>query len=161
MRQSTGAMRVNRAMKLISGDKQDWLYLFSMITGARCLPIPMHPRSIDQAEAKDIASCVLHSINANFGYTAECSQLSVSKLAIKSGLRATWVKLLHGRWCWVASADDDESELSLWEIKSDGRVQISARIYLDAPVMNGEVYCSDGAARCAITIGAKYVKRLH
>ncbi|KAL5510927.1 hypothetical protein ACEPAG_4684 [Sanghuangporus baumii] len=149
-----GVSNAHQAMKLISSDKQDWVYLYNAIIKSRSLPMPTNLKNLDEAKTQDIISWFLHSISLNFNYTSERMQLSVCNVAIKPGLRVTWLKLMCARWCLIAAADYEESELSLWEISSYQQTRMVARVYLDAPVMDGEIDYCDGGAKCAVTVGA-------
>ncbi|KAL5513821.1 hypothetical protein ACEPAH_4222 [Sanghuangporus vaninii] len=152
--QCMGVSNAQQVMKLISSDKQDWVYLYNTITKARSLPMPTNLKILDEAETQDVISWFLHSISLNFNYTSERRKLSVYNVAIKPGLRVTWLKLIRARWCLIAAADYGKSELSLWEISSYQQTCMVARVYLDAPVMDGEIDYCDGGAKCAATVGA-------
>ncbi|KAL5536224.1 hypothetical protein ACEPAF_45 [Sanghuangporus sanghuang] len=145
-----------KAMKVLSKDKQDWAYLFNVIVKARSLSMSSNVKSIDEADTQDVASWFLHSITLNYKYTSlhphERRELFVRKIGVSS--RVTWLKLLLGHWCLIAAADDSKSELSLWEIETRGGTRLSSRIYLDAPVMDGRVEYHNEGTRCAISVGA-------
>ena len=155
-----GISSATQAIKALSGDKNDWAYLFHVIANGRSLPFPSNLKSVNEADAQDIASWLLHSVALNYRYTDphkhELGEMLVRNIRIGQGLCVTWLKLVLGRWALIAAAGQEESELSLWEIGGHGQIRPSARIYLDAPVMDGQIECKNNETRCAITVGAAY-----
>ena len=87
------------------------------------------------------------------GYRTPFTKLSVRKIHLQPGLRVTWVKLILGRWCIVAASDVNQRRLSIWEIVSDGIESRMADVFLEAPVIYGQIDHSAGRVRCAITVG--------
>ncbi|KAL5510923.1 hypothetical protein ACEPAG_4680 [Sanghuangporus baumii] len=146
----------------ISDDKNLWSNIFKRELKKRSLPIPSNLRSIDEVEGADIESWVKHIHVLDGVYDAPYKELSIYNVHIDPELRVTWLKLIFGRWCLIAGSNDDKSELSLWEISSDSEIRRPALVYLDAPVLDGQIDCSDSPVRCAITVGATkpYIKIL-
>ncbi|KAL5513816.1 hypothetical protein ACEPAH_4217 [Sanghuangporus vaninii] len=142
------------AISSLSGDKKDWEYLHNTVIKNRSFPVPSNLRCTDDVEVHDIASWVIHSVVLYKEYRTQKTKLYVRKIDIKSDLRVTWLKVFLGSWCLIAAANDNESELSLWEIPSNRQIRLASRKYLDAPVLDGEVDYCDNDVRCAITVGA-------
>ncbi|KAL5536214.1 hypothetical protein ACEPAF_35 [Sanghuangporus sanghuang] len=81
-------------------------------------PVPSILKGIDEVPVEDIQSWIRHSKLLRLDYKTANKSLSVCEIGIRPGLRVTWLKLTHARWCIIAAAGEDESELSLWEIES-------------------------------------------
>ncbi|KAL5513817.1 hypothetical protein ACEPAH_4218 [Sanghuangporus vaninii] len=146
----------------ISNDKNLWSHIFKRELKKRTLPIPSNLRSIDEVEGVDIESWVKHIHVLDGVYDAPDKELSIHDVRIHPELRVTWLKLIFGRWCLIAGSNDDKSELSLWRISPDSEIRRAALVYLDAPVLDGQIDCSDSTVRCAVTVGATkpYIKIL-
>ncbi|KAL5536225.1 hypothetical protein ACEPAF_46 [Sanghuangporus sanghuang] len=146
----------------ISNDKNLWSHVFKRELKKRSLPIPSNLRSISEVEGADIESWVKHIHVLDGVFDALDKELSIHNVRIHPELRVTWLKLIFGQWCLIAGSNDDKSELSLWRISSDSEIRRVALVYLDAPVIDGQIDCSDSTVSCAITVGATkpYIKIL-
>ncbi|EJD00057.1 uncharacterized protein FOMMEDRAFT_170114 [Fomitiporia mediterranea MF3/22] len=137
----------------ISNDKLLWTRIFVTHVKASGLCSPHNLRSIEDVAAHDVESWVKHAVLLDKAYKKANRELSVRRLGSPTGLWVTWIKLLLGRWCLIASSNDDESVFSVWEVPSEGEPRLSTKICLDAPVLDGQVDEDNGCCRCAITVG--------
>ncbi|KAL5510926.1 hypothetical protein ACEPAG_4683 [Sanghuangporus baumii] len=137
----------------LSNDKQLWVHILERDVKRKRLPIPANLRDISEVTASSVESWIKHAIMLDRCYKTPENALSVSRLGNRKGPAVTWLKLILGRWCLVAAADDYESEMSLWEITSKGGPRRVAKIYLEAPVIDGRIDVSLGEIRCAVSVG--------
>lgn len=75
----------------------------------------------------------------------------------------TWLRLLRGRWCLVASSDAEEkrhSRLSIWDSRAESdtvtaTLQMRAEMFLPGPIMDGESEDDGVSIKVAVTVGSK------
>ncbi|EJC97570.1 uncharacterized protein FOMMEDRAFT_137589 [Fomitiporia mediterranea MF3/22] len=138
----------------ILNDKQLWICMYEQIVVANDLCIPNYLGNLEHVHVRDIQSWVKHAVLLDRNYRTPYKKLHARRIANREKLGITWLRLVHGRWALVASADVHTCEFSVWEIPPEGEIRQVARVFLDAPVMDGMVDESCEQIRCAITIGA-------
>lgn len=141
----------------ISRDKQLWAHILDRDIKAKSLPLPYNLRSIEDVDVRGLESCVKHAVTLSQSYAQADVKLFTREIENRRGLAVSWLKLLRGRWCLVASSNTEESQFSIWKILSEDGVDLATRIYLEAPVIDGLVDESDGRLRCVVTVGSSSV----
>ena len=114
--------------------------------------LPANSVSPEEASANAVRAWVKHAVTLQKAYENPTLKRAVTRLDTPA--RVTFVKLLRGRWCLVASSNTSVSELSVWKILSPSVCSLRARIYLRAPVLDGLLDDGGYYIRCAVTIGA-------
>lgn len=117
--------------------------------------LPANSISLEEASANAVCAWVKHAVTLQKAY--ENPNLSRAVTRLDTPARVTFVKLLRGRWCLVASSNTSVSELSVWKILSPSVCSFRARIYLRAPVLDGLLDDGGYYIRFAVTIGASWV----
>ncbi|EJD00062.1 uncharacterized protein FOMMEDRAFT_30744 [Fomitiporia mediterranea MF3/22] len=137
----------------ISNDKQLWTYLFKQHVIRNSLPFPQYLRCIKDVEARDIESLVKHAVLLDRNYATIWRRLHVRRIENSRGSAITWLRLILGRWVFVASADMNRCEVTIWDIPPKGEMRLAAKKFVEAPVIDGIVEESDTQVQCALTIG--------
>ncbi|TDL27940.1 hypothetical protein BD410DRAFT_739274 [Rickenella mellea] len=138
----------------ISNNKQLWVVCARReLTSCQRHLIP-YRRSIQDASAFDIQSWFRHSISLDKNYAS--SAFTVHHLHTEATYAITWLRLIRGRWCLVASSNLNESRLTLWDLSSGSdKPQPFANLFLPGPVMDGQVDDASNTIRVAVTIGSR------
>ena len=105
-----------------------------------------------EASAHQVESLVRRAIILRRKYEGS-GRLTCQRIENPMRHGVTWAKLVRGRWCLIASANVDQSQLSVWEIQSNGDTHLVSRAFLDGPVLDGTTDESLGGVNIAITIG--------
>ncbi|EJD00058.1 uncharacterized protein FOMMEDRAFT_30742 [Fomitiporia mediterranea MF3/22] len=121
---------------------------------ANDLCIPNYLGNLEHVHVRDIQSWVKHAVLLDRNYRTPYKKLHAWRIANREKLGITWLRLVHGHWALVASADVHTCEFSVWEIPPEGEIRQVARVFLDAPVIDGMADESCQQVHCAITIGA-------
>ncbi|TDL27954.1 hypothetical protein BD410DRAFT_824728 [Rickenella mellea] len=138
----------------ISDDKQLWVGCSARTlttSGYHNYSIP-YRRSMEDVDASDVRSWLAHGMSLHRGYSS--SSPTIQKLDSMAPRIVTWVRLMRGRWCLVASANVSESRLTLWDLSSrSGRPHPCSEIFFPGPIMDGQIDDDLTAIRIALTVG--------
>ncbi|TDL13259.1 hypothetical protein BD410DRAFT_903336 [Rickenella mellea] len=139
----------------ISDDKQLWVGWSARTlttSGYHNYSIP-YRRSLEDVDASDVRSWLAHGISLYKGYTS--SSPTIQKLDSMAPRIVTWVRLIRGRWCLVASSNVSESRLTLWDLSSrSGGPHPCSEIFFPGPVMDGQIDDDLTSIRIAVTVGS-------
>ncbi|TDL27935.1 hypothetical protein BD410DRAFT_781865 [Rickenella mellea] len=139
----------------ISNDKQLWAWCARReLTGYQRRLIPHRIlKAFQDASGLDVQSWVRHALSLDKNY-ASCA-FAAHRICSEATYAVTWMRLIRGRWCLVASSNLNESRLTLWDLSSvsDG-LHPCARIFLPGPIMDGQVDDASNTIRVAVTIGS-------
>ena len=138
----------------ISGDKQLWSQILDRDVKGRSLPVPYNSANFEGTSAYELECLVRRAVLLERKYNSN-GKLSFRKIDNPHRLGMTWAKLIRGRWCLIATADTYRSELSVWEIQSNGETVLSSRIFLQGPVLDGVIDESLGSVNVALTVGTR------
>ena len=82
--------------------------------------------------------------------------LGTNTFSIIRGLSyVTWVKLIRGRWCLVASSDKLQSRFTVYDGIGGLRAREKQDYYLDGPVLDGVVEDTPLGINIALSIGTR------
>ncbi|TDL27932.1 hypothetical protein BD410DRAFT_799302 [Rickenella mellea] len=129
----------------ISNDKQLWADCARReLTNCQRRLIPHRIlKSFEDASGLDVQFWVRHALSLDKNYAS-------SKYAV------TWLRLIRGRWCLVASSNLNESRLTLWDLSTGSdKPHPCAKLLLPGPVMDGQVEDASNTIRVAVTIGSR------
>lgn len=136
-------------------DRHLWIFLLERDVKHRspCLPTNLIP--LEDAPVGVLRAWVKHAHVLKAGYRNPSLDRTV--IRTDTPARVTFVKLVRGRWFFVASSDTTISELSLWEIVSPSYCALRSRVYFPAPVLDGLLDDGGSYIRLAVTVGSWYV----
>ncbi|TDL26863.1 hypothetical protein BD410DRAFT_782951 [Rickenella mellea] len=116
-------------------------------------------KPFQDASGLDVQSWVRHAISLDKNY-ASCA-FTTHRFCSEATYAITWLRLIRGRWCLVASSNLNESRLTLWDLspRSD-ESRPCAKIFLPGPIMDGQVEDNSNIIRVAVTVGSQLVAQL-
>lgn len=137
----------------IGADKQLWMSLLGRESESRGIPLNPYHCALDTATATYVESWLRTTISYRSAYEIASAASTISTTV---GSRITWLKLLRGRWCLVASSDESRSRLMLFD-SLDSNSHLLCEMLLPGPVMDGQ--CDDtGDGIClAISVGTRSI----
>ncbi|TDL25192.1 hypothetical protein BD410DRAFT_826509 [Rickenella mellea] len=139
----------------ISSNKQLWAgYARHELTNCQRQLIPHRIlKAFPDASALDVQTWVRHALSLDSNYAS--GAFTVHRIFSEATYSVTWLRLIRGRWCLVASSNLNESRLTLWDLSSvsDGP-HPCAKIFLPGPIMDGQIDDASNTIRVAVTIGS-------
>ncbi|TDL20793.1 hypothetical protein BD410DRAFT_829447 [Rickenella mellea] len=143
-----------KAMNIsISQDKQLWVGCAARQLPADNYLIP-YRRSLENVDASDVRSWLGHGMSLHRSYSSFSP--TIQKLDSIVPRIDTWVKLIRGRWCLVASSNVSESRLTLWDLstRSGCCPHLCCEIFFPGPIMDGQIDDDRTTIRIAVTVGS-------
>ncbi len=116
------------------------------------IELPKYCQPLEQASAEHVRSWVKTSIALHGAYISSGQNAAVISFVVNGRLEATWTKIVRGRWCLVALSNVSTSFIGVWQIQSNGSVELRRKFYLPGPVLDGVVDDSTEEIRIAITL---------
>ena len=132
-------------------DRYLWHFVLNRDIGHNLSRIPNNAIPAQDAHVGVLRAWVKHAHALWKAYQIPSSDRAV--IIINTPARVTFVKLVRGRWFFVASSDITVSELSIWEILSPSTCALRNRVYLPAPVLDGILDDGGSYIRLAVTVG--------
>ena len=116
------------------------------------LPLQIESRPLGELDAATVGfwARVSLALGKNYGSSGANRYTTIHGLSC-----ITWVKLVRGRWCIVATSNLSQSRLVIFDglggLSSDRMVNF----YLEGPVMDGEIEDTPTGINIALSIGTK------
>ena len=137
----------------ISEDKQLWVHIVERYVHS-CgshLPVQIEARALGELEASTVQFWARTAFELNRTYTKHGRR----KMSYIDGLTCvTWIKLVRGRWCLVASSDLTQSRLIVFD-GLRGLQNYETEVFLEGPVMDGVLEDSVAGINIALSIGSR------
>lgn len=136
----------------VTEDKQLWIAILQDHIVRKRRPLPTYRRPLYEASAGDIQCWIKQSFIVEENYQSGC--VRSSRTTTHKGI--TWVKLVRGRWCLVASADLEQSRLSVWNITLSSLHGPCTELSLEGPLTDGMVEDLGYSVHAAVTIATRF-----
>ncbi len=133
-------------------DKRLWLEWLQSEVISKGIELPKCCQHLEQASAEHVRFWVKKLIALHGAYASGGQNATVISFVINGGLEATWTKIVLGRWCLVALSNVSTSFIGVWQIQSNGSVELRRKFYLPGPVLDGVVNDSTEEIHIAITL---------
>lgn len=114
--------------------------------------LPIQALALEEIEAATIERWVRTALSLERTYTKTGASTISSICSIPS---VTWLKLIRGRWCLVASSDTSQSRLILFDGLIGLQSGIKAEFFLPGPVIDGVIDDSSSRINIALSIGTR------
>lgn len=138
----------------ISEDRYLWVFVLNKYIKHKLACLPSNAIPVEDAPVHVLRAWVRHAYVLWRSY--QFPSLARSVIRIDTPAKVTFVKLVRGRWFFVASSNTAISELSIWDISSPSSCTLRNRVYFRAPVLDGAVDDGECYVRLAISIGTWY-----
>ena len=150
MRYSNNISQIcHEAYSVVMANKNLWNRILRSEVAIRGLHLPAYLQTREQIDASCMESWIRSAITLQKRYD-KSSYITSKAVGL---LWITWIKLVRGRWCIVASSDLTQSHLSIYDGK-DG-LSCRAQFFFDGPVMDGQLEDTPTSINMALTIGSK------
>lgn len=146
-------------MQYVNEDKRLWIVCLQREVIAMGIGLPRYRLSVEHASATDVRSWVKSAVALRKAYSSGGQDAKVVSIVEDEGLEVTWVKVVRGRWCLVASSNVTTSFVGIWRIRSDGSLKLENRFYLPGPVLDGVVDDVMEEICIAITVATTYASK--
>ena len=120
--------------------------------------LPPYLKDYHQLDSSTIEALVRRV--SRLAHKWETHQLApVRSWKIHLPLAITWLRLVAGRWLFVASSDNSSSKISCWDLSSvfRGSTEPLAEAYLPGQVKTGKLEVQQSGIVLALGLGPEYV----
>lgn len=133
-----------------------WLHILEVHRSAGDLFLPQYMREPTSLSSSEIEAFVRRSLRLNHLWSGETLS---PKRTVRLDLprMVDWLKLVSGRWLFVASSDNYSSEFSCWDVSSvltvGGSPEPLAQCFLPGRVNSGFVEVQQDGVVIALGVG--------
>jgi hypothetical protein len=120
--------------------------------------LPLYLKSPDLLDAAELEALVVRVSQLKRKWTTnDISPVNVWRLKLPQSI--TWLRLVAGRWIFVASSDNEVSKISCWDLSSffQGNIEPIAEAYLPGQVKTGQLEVQNGGIILALGLGPRCV----
>lgn len=135
----------------IKCDKQLWCNLLDRVCEERRIALPSYRRALEDSTAEQVESLLRTATNLSNNYALGCPAIK-----FQSNFKecVTWLKLVRGRWCLMATSNTSRSRLSVFD-SNGGIFRLAEEVYLPGPVMDGLIEDTGRHIRTALSVGTR------
>lgn len=139
-------------------DKLLWVYLLRALILEKHAPLPPYLKPTASLTAKEVEALTrrIHGFAMDWEYDTVTSRSTLSFFSPRS---VSWLKILSGRWVFVAASDTLSSSLACWDIGTafSGETKPLAECYLTGPVHDAEVEVQTDGIVIAASVASRCV----